>query len=68
MEKTIKIDSLQIEDIIKRIHYNEEEILDTIEGLAEAASSLCFYNESNQSIKAVVDAQKILCEILRIEK
>lgn len=67
MEKKINIDSLNIADIIKRIQYNEEEILDIIEGLSEAASTLCYYEEKSQSIKAVVDSQKILCELLRIE-
>ncbi|MCL1613116.1 hypothetical protein [Phocaeicola plebeius] len=67
MEKKINIDSLNITDIIKRIQYNEEEILDIIEGLSEAASALCYYEEKSQSIKAVVDSQKILCELLRIE-
>lgn len=50
-----------------RINYNEEEILDMIEGLSEAASTLCYYAESHQSVKSIVDAQKILCELLRIE-
>ena len=67
MEKKINIDSLNIADIIKRIQYNEEEILDIIEGLSEAASALCYYEEKSQSITAVVDSQKILCELLRIE-
>ena len=40
MEKTINIDSIKVTDIINRIKYNEEEILDMIEGLAEAASVL----------------------------
>ena len=51
MEKKINIDSLNIADIIKRIQYNEEEILDIIEGLSEAASALCYYEEKSQSIK-----------------
>lgn len=55
MEKTINIDSLNLQDIIHRIQYNEDELLDIIEGLAEAASALCHYNEDNQPIKAVVD-------------
>lgn len=67
MEKTINIDSIHILDVIRRIHYNEEQILDIIEGLSEAASSLCYYDENMQSVKAVVDAKKILCELLRIE-
>lgn len=67
MEKNIKIDSITVADIIRRINYNEEEILDIIEGLSEAASALCYYEEKSQSIKAVVDSQKILCELLRIE-
>ncbi|WP_418574069.1 hypothetical protein [Phocaeicola sp.] len=67
MEKTINIDSIKVTDIINRIKYNEEEILDMIEGLAEAASALCYYDENQQSIKSIVDAQKILCELLRIE-
>jgi hypothetical protein len=67
MEKTINIDSLHMMDVINRIHYNEEDIIDIIEGLAEAASSLCHYDEDKQTVKAVVDAQRILCELLRIE-
>lgn len=67
MEKNIKIDSITVADIIRRINYNEEEILDMIEGLSEAASTLCYYTESHQSVKSIVDAQKILCELLRIE-
>lgn len=66
MEKTINIDSLNIVDIIKRIQYNEEEILDIIEGLSEAASALCYYEEKSQSVKAIADAQRILCEFMRI--
>ena len=42
MEKNIKIDSITVADIIRRINYNEEEILDMIEGLSEAASTLCY--------------------------
>ena len=68
MEKSISIDSLSIEDIINRIGYNGDELLDIIEGLAEAASTLCHYNEESQSIKAVVDAQKIICELIRLEQ
>lgn len=67
MEKNIKIDSITVADIIRRINYNEEEILDMIEGLSEAASTLCYYAESHQSVKSIVDAQKILCELLCIE-
>ena len=66
MEKSINIDTLSVEDIICRIQYNEEKLLEIIEGLAEAASSLCYYEEEFQSIKAVCDAQKILCELLHL--
>ena len=51
MEKTINIDSLHMMDVINRIHYNEEDIIDIIEGLAEAASSLCHYDEDKQMSK-----------------
>lgn len=68
MEKSINIDTLSVEDIICRIQYNEEELLEIIEGLAEAASSLCYYEEEYQNIKAVVVAQKIICELLRLKQ
>lgn len=67
MEKIIRIDSLNMQDIISRIHYNEEDILNIIEGLAEGISTLSHYNEDSQCIKAISDAQKILCELLRIQ-
>lgn len=68
MEKSINIDTLSVEDIICRIQYNEEELLEIIEGLAEAASALCYCEEEYQSIKAVCDAQKILCELLHLKQ
>ncbi|WP_308769655.1 hypothetical protein [uncultured Bacteroides sp.] len=66
MEKTINIDGITMDDIIRRINFNEEEVLDIIEGLSEASSTLCYFNESHQALKAIADAQKILCELLRI--
>lgn len=51
MEKKINIDSLNIADIIKRIQYNEEEILDIIEGLSEAASLFVTMKKSHKVLK-----------------
>ena len=68
MEKTIKIDSIDIQDIIDRINYSEEIILDAIEGLAETACVLCVQNESPDMINAIGVSQKILCELIRLNK